>query len=149
MSNEERSALEIEREQMEAAASAENAKRSGKGTRVQVGATRGKATMNIKYEAFDTADAKSLPESVAEFVSLSGVDAESDLVAFLIEGFNSNQYRLASDPISEFTDNSWPDELKVAFKSSVRGLVKGGLSLEQAVGMMKPGFDTATKALVG
>ena len=147
MSNEERSALEIEREKMEAAAKEENETRSGKGTRVQVGATRGKSTMNIKYEAFDLTVPASLPETVAEFVSLTGTTAEEDLVRFLIDGYNDYQYRQASDPIAEFVENGWPDELKTAFRSTVRGLVKGGLTLERAVGMVKPGFVTAAAAL--
>jgi hypothetical protein len=124
MSDEQKSALELEREKFEAEAKAENAKRTGVGLRVAVGATRGRQTQNIKYEQFDTSIPDSLPKSLGEFVQVTGISDENQLLGFVIDGFNDYQYRQASDPIAEFINPVWSDEVKLAFRTSVRNFAK-------------------------
>lgn len=147
MSTDERTNLETERAAMDALAAEENAKRTGKGLRVKVSATRGKNTMNISYNAWDTSQPSSLPETVAEFVQLSGVTEESELVRRLIEGDNDIRYQVASDPIAEFVSPSWPDALAASFKQTVKTLVNGGIPLDRAVSLVKPGIETAAGVL--
>lgn len=124
MSDEQKTELQAERETMEAAAKTENESRNGVGLRVMVGATRGKNTQNIKYEAFDESKPDTLPGSIAEFASVTNITEESKLVEFLITGFNDFQYKQASDPIAEFVNAAWPDDVKLAFRTSVRNYAK-------------------------
>jgi len=131
-----KTALEVEVE-------ATNAKRAGKGTRLVLANTRGKGSIQIKYEAFDSDVAGSLPETVAEFMSLSGVEDEAALVSFLITGFNDSNYKKASDPVSEYVNPAWPSEIAESFKLAVKNLVKAGLDIDTVVAMVKPGIDSA------
>lgn len=142
VSDEQKSALEIEREQFEKNATEENGKRSGLGLRVMVGATRGKNTQNIKYEAFDQSKPDTLPTSIASFAEVTSITDEAMLVTLLIDGFNDYQYRQASDPIAEFVNPVWPDEIKLAFRTSVRNYAKAAeVSIEEAANLMKPSID--------
>lgn len=124
MSDDQKTELQVEREKFETEAKAENESRTGKGLRVMVGATRGRQTQNIKYEAFDQSKPDTLPVSIAEFASLTNVTDENQLVEFLIDGFNDYQYRQASDPIAEFVNKAWPDDVQLAFRTSVRNYAK-------------------------
>ena len=128
---------------LEAEVKQENAARSGKGTRLVLANTRGKGSIQIKYEAFDADFAGSLPETVAEFMSLSGVEDESTLVSFLITGYNDANYKRASDPVSEYVNPAWPSEIAESFKLAVKNLVKAGLDIEKVVAMVKPGIDAS------
>lgn len=128
---------------MEAAeknAETQNATRSGKGTYLAVSSTRGKNPTPITYESFDESKPDTLPESVAEFVSLTGIGDEAALVAYLITGFNDNSFRIASDPVAEFVNSAWPAEVQKSFKDSVKTLVKNRVfgSIEDAVMLLKP-----------
>lgn len=127
-------------EAAEKAAEATNATRNGKGTYLAVSSTRGKNPTPITYESFDESKPDTLPESVAEFVSLTGIGDEAALVAYLITGFNDNSFRIASDPVAEFVNSAWPAEVQKSFKDSVKTLVKNGVfgSIEDAVTLLKP-----------
>lgn len=123
-----------------------NEGRTGKGTRATVGYTRGKGSQRIIYESFDESQPDTLPSSLDEFMSLSEVKDEKAIVALLIDGFNSSQYANASDPISEYANVAWPDEVQKQFKVSVRNLVNatnGVLSLEAAATVIRTEIDKA------
>lgn len=133
--------LEVAREKAEAEAKLDNDTRSGIGTRLVVSQTRGKGTMVIKYEQFDTEKPETLPTSIKSFMDVTGVTDEPSLVDRLIKGHNEILYTSASDPIAEFVDPSWPDEAKAQFKIVVRNYSRGaGASIEDAVALIKPGF---------
>lgn len=142
MSEDQKTALELEREQMEADAVKENASKNGKGLRTLVGATRGRSTMNIKYQAFDESSPDTLPTTVEEFVTITGVKSNSELASLLVTGFNDKAYTEASDPIAEHINKAWDDETKMKFRAVVRGLVTiNGETIESAVAMVKPGTE--------
>lgn len=123
-----------------------NASRSGKGTRFVLANTRGKGSIQIKYEAFDSDVVGSLPETVQEFMTLTGVEDESALVSFLVTGYNDSNYKRASDPVSEFVNPAWPSEIAESFKLAVKNLVKAGLDIDKVVAMVKPGIDASFSA---
>lgn len=127
----------------------QNKDRTGKGTRVTVGYTRGRSTTRIEYESFDLQSPDTLPTSLKEFYELTAKFGSSDeptALAWMIDGFNSTQYANASDPISEFVDASWPDEIQKNFRLAVRNFSNGAqLSIEDAVKLIKPGFEAAAK----
>jgi len=103
---------------------ATNKARTGKGTRLKAGSTRGKGTMPIKYEQFDETQPDTLPTSLAEFAALTGIQDPATLLGFIIVGYNDAQYVAASDPIAEFVVPSWPDDRKLAFRLAVRNYSK-------------------------
>ena len=141
MSNEERSAKEIEIEAAQKKADAENATRQGVGTRVRVGQTRGKNPQVIQWEAFDESKPDTLPKSVQEFVNITK-SKEEDLVAYLIGGLNDANYTAASDPLAEYVNFSWPQDAQTQFRLVVRNYSRGAnVSLEDAVALIKPGFE--------
>lgn len=124
-----------------------NSERSGKGTRVRVGQTRGKNPKVITWEAFDTDHPELCPETLNEFMDLTKTSDEKQIVSYLIDGFNSNQYAAASDVLAEFTEPNWPDALVKQFKQTVSNYAAAtGVSLEDAVGLIKPGIVKAFTA---
>lgn len=136
--------LEQERKQKEV--DAENAKRSGIGTRLKVGRTRGKSSMVITFEQFDDSKPDTLPTSIEAFMNATGIKDEPSLVNMLIEGYNSNAYVAASDPLAEYVDSTWPPESQAQFRLVVRNYSRGaGVSLEDAVALIKPGFEKQFK----
>lgn len=142
MSDEQKTELQVEREKFEKEAEETNKARTGKGLRVMVGATRGRTTQNIKYEAFDTNKPDTLPSDPAEFSQITGVNDSALLMSFLIDGYNDYQYRQASDPIAEFINPVWPDDVKTAFRTSVRNYAKAAeVSIEEAANLMRPAID--------
>lgn len=127
------------KEAQEKAATA-NESRSGVGTRVRVGQTRGKGSLVVSWEAFDLSKADTLPTSIKQFTEVTGVKAEADLLSMLIDGYNDAQYTAASDPIAEHVEASWPDEVQTQFRLVVRNYAKAtGSSIEDAVALIKPG----------
>lgn len=123
-----------------------NSTRSGKGTRVRVGQTRGRNPQVISWEAFDESQPDTLPSTWVEFMSLTGYDKakdpESVIVPLLIAGFNSQAYVAASDPIAEFVNPAWEDERKKQFRIVVRNYASmNDLSIEEAVALIKPGVE--------
>lgn len=141
MSTEERTQKEIEIEAAQKKAEEENAKRSGVGTRLRVGQTRGKNPMVISWEAFDESKPETLPTSVQEFVNITKSE-EKDLVGYLVTGLNESNYTSASDPLKEFVNPTWPDDAQTQFRLVVRNYSRGAnVSLEDAVTLIKPGFE--------
>jgi len=147
MSNEERSAKEIELETRQKEADTTNTSRSGVGVRVRVGQTRGKNPMVISWEAFDESKPETLPTSIQQFMDVTQVKDEPSLVSYLIGGFNDAAYTAASDPLAEYVDLSWPQEAQTQFRLVVRNYSRGAsVSLEDAVALIKPGFEKQFKA---
>jgi hypothetical protein len=141
MSADERTAKEIELEAKQKEADATNSTRSGVGTRVRVGQTRGKNPMVISWEAFDESKPETLPTTIQQFMDVTSVKDEPSLVSFLIGGLNDANYTAASDPLAEYVDLSWPPEAQTQFRLVVRNYSRGAsVSLEDAVTLIKPGF---------
>ena len=119
----------------------ENAKRTGVGTRMKVGRTRGKGSIVIKYEQFDEALPDTLPKSIQEFMDTTGKKDEPSMVGYLIAGYNEELYTAASDPLAEFVEPTWPSEVQTQFRLVVRNYSRGAnVPLEDAVNLIKPGF---------
>ncbi len=121
---------------------------TAKGTRLKVGATRGKGSQVITFEAFDESKPETLPTSITEFAQLAGIDTsdgkatEKQLVEYMIDGYNSASYTNASDPIAEYVNPTWTPEQQKAFKLVVKNMVaNAGLSLDDTVAMIKPVFE--------
>lgn len=134
---------------MEAKEKELNKDRSGKGTRIAVSMTRGKGSVEVQYEAFDTNQAETLPTDLNEFMTLTGLDklsnndGEKKLIGWAIDGFNADAYSVASDPIAEFVEPNWPDEVSTRFKLAVRNYAAATqTSVEEAVAVIKPGIVT-------
>lgn len=130
-----------------------NASRSGKGLRLRVGATRGKGSQVISFEVFDESKPDTMPTSVQEFLEILAAAnggkavSESEMLSYLIEGFNSLSYTNASDPIAEHINSAWPDDLQKAFRGAVRSYVSAaGVSVDDAVAFLKPGIEKAFAA---
>jgi hypothetical protein len=142
-------ALEVAKGSLQTKADETNKTRSGKGTRVQVGATRGKNPQAISYEASDESKTDTLPATLSEFMEVTksfGGDSESNIVSWLIGGFNDAQYTAASDPIAEYVEASWPDDVQKQFRLVVRNYSNAtGVSIEDAVKLIKPGIEAAQK----
>jgi hypothetical protein len=131
-----------EREAAQAKADATNKDRTGIGTRVHVGRTRGKGSMVVSWEAFDEGKPETLPTSIANFMEVTTVKDEKELLSFLITGYNDNQYTAASDPLAEYVNPAWPPDAQTQFRLVVRNYSRGAnVPLEDAVGLIKPGFE--------
>lgn len=121
-----------------------NKTRTGKGTRIRVGQTRGKNPQVISWEAFDDAQPDTLPATLAEFMEISGVKEEPSIVGMLIDGYNNQAYSSASDPIKEFVNPAWDEETVSRFRIVVRNYAANAeVSLEDAVALIKPGVEKA------
>src|SRR5574340_1457558 len=141
MSDDQKTAQEQALEAADKAAAEVNAKRSGKGTRVTVGQTRGRNPQVISFEAFDESKPDTLPKTLSEFMELTKVSDEPTIVSYLIDGFNSAAYTQASDPVAEFVDATWSDEVKKQFRLLTRNYAQAtGVSIEDAVTLIKPGI---------
>lgn len=142
MTDEAKSAKEIELEAKQKEADTANASRSGIGTRVRVGQTRGKNPLVISWEAFDESKPETLPTTIQQFMEVTKVADEPSLVSFLVGGLNDANYTAASDPLAEFVDLAWPQEAQTQFRLVVRNYSRGAqVSLEDAVMLIKPGFE--------
>jgi len=133
---------------METREKALNEGKTGKGTRTMLGMTRGRNPQEIQYEAFDESQKDTLPKTLSEFMEVAKVSDEPQIVLFLIDGFNSAAYTAASDPVAEFVDASWDDDVKKQFRLVVRNYSNAtGVSIEDAVALIKPGIvKSQTKA---
>jgi hypothetical protein len=141
MSEDQRSAKEIELEAAQKSADEKNKATTGVGTRLRVGQTRGKNPMVITWPAFDESKPDTLPTSIQQFMDVTGVKDEPSLVSFLIGGLNDANYTAASDPLAEYVDLTWPQEAQTQFRLVVRNYSRGAsVSLEDAVNLIKPGF---------
>lgn len=133
--------LELSQEKANEAAKAVNDSRSGKGTRLRVGLTRGRNPQVITFENFDESLPETLPGDLSEFMKVTGIDTEKTIVSYLIDGYNSAQYTTASDPVAEYVDYSWPEEVQKAFRLVVRNYASNAnVSIEDAVALIKPGI---------
>ena len=118
-----------------------NEGKTGRGLRTFFGMTRGKTPVMIDYENWDLTQADTLPTSLSEFMDLRKVTEEKDIVRRLILGDNEILYTEASDPVAEFVDDSWPDEVKKGFRLVVRNYAtNANVSIEDAVALIKPGI---------
>ena len=146
MSDDQKTAQEAAIEAAEKKAAEANASRSGKGTRVAVGQTRGRNPQVISWERFDESLPDTLPKSLSEFMDLTKVNDEGVIVSFLLDGFNSNAYTLASDPVAEYVDATWSDDVQKQFRLVVRNYANAtGVSIEDAVALIKPGIVASQK----
>jgi hypothetical protein len=142
MSDEQKTAKELELEKVQAEADKTNKERTGVGTRVRVGQTRGKNPMVISWEAFDESLPETLPKTIKDFMEITKVQDEPTLVSYLIGGLNDANYTAASDPLAEYVNLAWPQEAQTQFRLVVRNYSRGaGCSLEDAVALIKPGFE--------
>ena len=108
------------------------------------GSTRGRNPRPVEYQAFDLEKPNTLPVTQAEFMEVTGVKEQSEIVALLIDGFNSAAYSLASDEIGEFINDAWDKETQTQFRAAVRNYSKlVGSSVEDAVLLIKPGVEKA------
>jgi hypothetical protein len=130
--------------EMETKAEETNKARTGKGTRVRVGQTRGKNPKVITWEAFDDSKPETLPTSLSEFMDITKTNDEKVIVQYLLDGFNDAQYSAASDPIAEFVNPVWADETQKQFRLVVRNYSNAtGVTIEDAVALIKPGIEAA------
>lgn len=124
-----------------------NKARTGVGLRVRVGQTRGKNPSVIDWEAFDESQPDTLPKDLKTFASVTGTEKESDLVDYLIAGYNAAAYAQASDEIGEFINDAWDKETQAQFRLAVRNYAKiSGSSIEDSVNLIKPGVEKAFEA---
>lgn len=142
-----KSEQEIAVETAEKKAEEINAARTGKGTRVRVGQTRGRNPQVISFENFDESKPETLPTTLSEFMEITKIgDDEKLLVSYLIDGFNSAMYIAASDPVAEFVDPTWPDDVQRGFRLVVRNYAtNANVSIEDAVALIKPGIEASQK----
>ncbi len=139
-------AREKELEAAQAKAVETNKTRTGKGTRVRVGQTRGKNPQVISWEAFDDSQPDTLPATLPEFMEITKTQEEKAIVGYLIDGYNDAQYTAASDPIAEFVNPTWSDDVQKQFRLVVRNYSNAtGVSLEDAVALIKPGIEASQK----
>lgn len=139
--------LEQDRENLEAKAVEANKNRTGKGTRVKVGSTRGKNPQAISFENFDESLPDTLPKTLSEFMGLFPNVGEPEIVSYIVDGFNLAMYTAASDPIAEYVDLSWDMEVQKQFRLVVRNYSNAtGVSIEDAVALIKPGIESAASA---
>lgn len=125
----------------------QNKTRTGKGTRVRVGQTRGKNPQVVSWEAFDLTLVDTLPTKIDEFHKLVGEPSESVMVSYLLDGYNDSMYSAASDPIAEFVEPSWPEDIQKNFRLVVRNQsAMLGISIEDVVNMIKPQVEKAVAA---
>jgi hypothetical protein len=118
-----------------------NQGKTGKGLRSFLGMTRGRNPQEIQYENWDDSQADTLPVTLSEFMDLRKVTDEKDIVRRLILGDNEILYKEASDPVAEFVDTSWSEEVQKQFRLVVRNYSNAtGVSIEDAVALIKPGI---------
>lgn len=139
-------ALKAREKEMTAREEKLNEGKTGKGVRTFLGMTRGRNPQEIQYEAFDDSKPDTLPTTLSEFMEVAKVQDEKVIVGYLIDGFNSAAYTAASDPVAEFVDASWSDEVQKQFRLVVRNYSNAtGVSIEDAVALIKPGIVASQK----
>lgn len=142
MSDDQKTELDSQQDAKQAEADKINATRTGVGTRMFVGRTRGKGSVVISYEQFDDTKPETLPKSVQEFVTVTKVADDAELTKLLITGYNDLLYTAASDPLAEHVEDYWPEDAKLQFRTVVRNYSRGAIvPIEEAVLLIKPGFD--------
>jgi hypothetical protein len=118
-----------------------NAGKTGKGLRSFLGMTRGRNPLEIQFENWDESQPDTLPLTLSEFMDLRKVTDEKDIVRRLILGDNEILYTEASDPVAEYVESTWSDDVKKQFRLVVRNYATAtGVSIEDAVALIKPGI---------
>jgi hypothetical protein len=141
MTDEAKTEQELAVEAAVAKAAEENKNRTGKGTRVRVGQTRGRSPQVISWEAFDESLPDTLPKTLSEFMDVAKVTDEAIIVSYLIDGSNSAAYTKASDPMAEFVDLTWSEDVQQQFRLVVRNYANAtGVSIADVVALIKPGI---------
>ena len=141
MTDEAKTDLEVAREKLQAAADETNKGRSGMGTRIKVGGTRGRNPQAISFENFDKEQPDTLPKTISDFMNLFPEIKEPEMVSYIVDGYNLAMYTESSDPIAEFVDLSWDKEVQKQFRLVVRNYSNAtGVSIEDAVALIKPGI---------
>src|ERR1035437_8527296 len=84
---------------------------TGKGLRHFLGMTRGRNPQEISYENWDDSQPDTLPLTLSEFMELRKMNDEKDIIKRLILGDNDVLYSEASDPVAEFVEATWTDEI--------------------------------------
>jgi hypothetical protein len=108
----------------------------------KAGKTRGKNPRDISFKVLSA-----IPKSLKQFAEVTGTSAESDMCEYLYEGFNSLSYSAASDELGEYIPDSWDKETQSQFRLTVRNYSKiTGLSIEDAVNLLKPGIEKGLAA---
>lgn len=145
-------ALKAREKDMEARETKLNEGKTGKGTRTFLVLTRGRNPQEIAYEQWDDSQPDTLPKSFAEVLDLhkargqEGDVAEKEVVRRWILGDNDILYSEASDPVAEFVDSSWTEEVQKQFKLVVKNYANAtGVSIEDAVALIKPGIVASQK----
>ena len=134
-------AIKARNEQMAAEEKKLNEGKTGKGLRTFLGMTRGRNPQKIQYENWDESQPETLPVSLSEFMSLAKVEDEAKIVSFLVKGHNETLYTEASDPVAEFVEPTWSEEVQKQFRLVVRNYSNAtGVSIEDAVALIKPGI---------
>jgi hypothetical protein len=140
-------ALKARNEDMEKREKTLNEGKTGKGTRTFLGMTRGRNPLEIQYENWDTSLPDSLPKDFSEILEIhktrgqEGDAAEKEIVRRWVLGDNEILYTEASDPVSEFVEASWPEDVQKQFRLVVRNYATAsGVSIEDAVALIKPGI---------
>lgn len=124
-----------------------NASKSGKGLRTFLGMTRGRNPQEIQYENWDDSQPDTLPSTLSEFMDLRKIQDEKEIVRRLVLGDNEILYKEASDPVAEFVDSSWPEDVQKSFRLVVRNYAStANVSIEDAVAIVKPGIEKAVAA---
>ncbi len=118
-----------------------NKDRTGKGLRVFFGMTRGRNPQMIQYENWNDSLPETLPATLSEFMDLRKITDEKEIVKRLVFGDNEILYKEASDPVAEFVDATWPEDVQKQFRIVVRNYSTAtGVSIEDAVALIKPGI---------
>jgi hypothetical protein len=137
-------ALKARNEDMAKREKALNEGKTGKGLRAFLGMTRGRNPQEIQYENWDESIPDSLPSTLSEFMDLRKVTDEKDIVRRLILGDNEILYSEASDPVAEYVDATWDEDVQKQFRLVVRNYSNAtGVSIEDAVALIKPGIVAA------
>lgn len=138
--------LDVEFAEAEKKATETNKTRTGIGTRIAVGKTRGKGTTVFSYEHFDDSLPDTLPKTFADAnAALQAIGfgvTEPDLVELLILGANEKLYKAASDELAQYINPVWEKAVQNQFRLVVRNYAKGtGEPLDEVAEMMRAAFN--------
>jgi hypothetical protein len=134
-------ALKAREKDMTAREKVLNEGKVGKGLREFLGLTRGRNPQEIQYQNWDVNLADTLPLTLSEFMDIRDIKDEKDIMRRVILGDNEILYTEASDPVAEFVEASWPEDVQKQFRLVVRNYSNAtGVSIEDAVALIKPGI---------
>lgn len=134
-------ALKARNDDMEKREKALNEGKTGKGLRSFLGMTRGRNPQEIQFEQWDESQPDTLPTTLSEFMELRKITDEPQIMKRLILGDNDVLYSEASDPVAEFVDATWPEDVQKQFRIVVRNYSNATkVSIEDAVALIKPGI---------